>query len=83
MWAPHIRELWQRVGKDCGWEHPRAPALSWLWKDDTVGAGVDFLERTRVGSRASAEVARLRMDEGGDKVEVLRQEGEEDGPGLP
>ena len=71
------------MGKDCGWEHPRAPALSWLWKDDAVGAVVDFLERTRVGRRASAEVARLRMDEGGDEVEVLRQESEEDGPGLP
>ena len=71
------------MGKDCGWEHPRAPALSWLWKDDTVGAAVDFLERARVGSRASAEVVRLRMDEDGDEVEVLRQESEEDGPGLP
>ena len=41
------------------------------------------MERARVGSRASAEVARLRMDEDGDEVEVLRQESEEDGPGPP
>ena len=51
------------MGKDCGWEHPRTPALRWLWKDDAVGAVVDFLEGTRVGSRASAEVARGRVDE--------------------
>ena len=56
-WAPQIRELWRRVGKDCGWEHPRVAVLRWLWKDDAVGA-VGFLESTRVGCRASAEVAR-------------------------
>ena len=57
---PQIRELWRRIGKDCGWEHPRA-ALRWLWKDDAVGAVVGFLEGTRVDSRASAEMARARM----------------------
>ena len=62
-WAPQIRELWRRVGKDCGWEHPRAPALRWLWKDDAVGAVVDFLRSTRVGSRAPAEMARAKMDD--------------------
>ena len=63
------------MGKDCGWEHPRAPAPRWLWKDDAVGAVVDFLESTRVGSRASAEMARARVDE------VRGEEGEEGGPG--
>ena len=43
-WAPQIRKLWKRVGKDCGREHPRAPALRRLWKDDAVGVVVDFLE---------------------------------------
>ena len=37
------------MGKDCGWEHPWAPALRWLWKDDAVGAVVEFLENTKVG----------------------------------
>ena len=74
-WTPKIRELWQRVGKDCGWEHPRAPAPRWLWEDDAVGAVVNFLESTRVGSRASAGMARARVDE------VRGEEGEEGGPG--
>ena len=79
-WAPQIRGLWRKVGKDCGWEHPRAPALRWLWKDDAVGALVELLENTRVGSRASA---RARVDEGRDGDEVPGQEDEEDGPGPP
>ena len=82
-WLPQIRELWRRVGKDCGWEHPRAPALRWLWKDDAVGAVVEFLENTRVGSRASAAMARARVDGDRNGDEVLGQEGEEDGPGSP
>ena len=82
-WTPQIRELWRRVGKDCGWEHPRAPALRWLWKDDAVGAVVGFLESTRVGSRASAEAARARMDEDRVGEEAPGQESEEDGPGPP
>ena len=82
-WASQIRELCKKIGKGCGWEHPRAPALRWFWKDDAVGAVVDFLETTRVGSRASAELARLRMDEDRDGAEALGQEGGEDGPGPP
>ena len=82
-WAPQIRERWKRVGKDCGWEHPRAPALQWLWKNDAVGVVVDFLEGTRAGSRALAEMVRLRMDEDREDAEVLGQESEEDGPGPP
>ena len=80
---PQIRELWRRVGKDCGWEHPRAPALRWLWKDDAVGAVVEFLENTRVGSRASAEMARARVHEDREGDKALGQQSEEDGPGPP
>ena len=80
-WAPQIRELRKRIGKDFGWEHPRAPALRWLWKDDAVGAVPEFLEWTRVGSRASAELARLRVDD--SEEEVLGQKSEENGPGPP
>ena len=82
-WTPQIRTLWQRVGKDCGWEHPRAPALRWLWKDDAVGAVVEFLESTKVGSRASVELARARVGEDRDGEGVPGQESEEDGPGPP
>ena len=73
--------IWQKVGKDCGWEHPRAPALRRLWKDDAVGAVVELLENTRVGSRASAEMARARVGEDRDGDETPGQESEEDGPG--
>ena len=74
------------MGKDCGWEHPRAPALRWLWKGDAVGAVVDFLESTGVGSRASAEMTRARVDE--DRVEEAAagsegEKGEEGGPSPP
>ena len=81
--GPQIKELWQRVGKGCGWEHPRAPALRWLCEDDAVGAVVEFLENTRLGSRASAEMARARVDEDRDGEEIPGQESEEDGPGPP
>ena len=62
-------------------EHPRAPALRWLWEGDAVGAVVEFLEGTRVGSRASAERARGRVDEDRDGLETLGQESEADGTG--
>ena len=41
------------------------------------------MEGTRVGSRASAETAKLRMDEDREDTEALGQESEEDGPGPP
>ena len=66
------------MGKDFGWEHPRAPALRWLWKDDAVGTVVEFLESTRVGSRASAEMARARVDE-----DRAGERGGRAGPALP
>ena len=62
-WTPQIRELWKRIGKDCRWEHPRAPALRWLWKKDATGAVLEFLGRTQVGCRTSAEADRTRVDE--------------------
>ena len=71
------------MGKVCGWEHSRAPALRWLWKNDAVGAVVDFLEKTRVGIRTSAEMARAQADEGGEGEEAPGQGSEEDGPGPP
>ena len=57
--------------------------MRWLWKGEAVGAVVEFLEGTRVGSRASAAMARARVDEDRDGEEVLGQESEEDGPGPP
>ena len=54
-----------------------------LWKGDAVGAVVDFLENTRVGSRAPAEMARARMDEDREGEEAPGQESEEGEPGPP
>ena len=68
--------LWQRVGRDCRREHPRALALRWLWKEEAVGAVVEFLEDTRVGCRVSS--GRARVDEDRDGEEVPGQESEED-----
>ena len=29
-WAPRIKRLWKRAGKDCGWKHPRASVVRLL-----------------------------------------------------
>ena len=68
-WAPQIRRLWRGIGKDCGWEHPRAPAVRWLWDEGATGAVLEFLEDTRVGFRTSARAV----------SEPQRQEGEGEG----
>ena len=61
---------------------PKAPALRRLWKGEATGAVLDFLESTRVGCRASAEMARLRMyDRGGE--DAWSSEGPEGEPGPP
>ena len=54
-WAPQIRTLWQRIRVGCRWEHPRAPDLRWLWKEEAIEAVVEFLENTRVGYRCRLE----------------------------
>ena len=82
-WAPQIRALWKRAGKDCLREHPSAPALRWLWKKDATEVVLEFLESTRVGCRASAEMARARVDEDRGEGVTQNAEGEEGGPGPP
>ena len=49
--APQIRRLWRRIGKDCGWEHLRVPAVRWLWDERATGAVLEFLKDTRAGCR--------------------------------
>ena len=61
---------------------PEGTSAEMARKDDAVGAVVEFLESTRVGSRASTEAARARADEDRDGDEVPGQESE-DGPGRP
>ena len=78
-WA-QIRRLWMRIGKDCKREHPRAPSVRWLWKEDATEAVIEFLEDTPVGPRSSGMV-RVSVD-GRESVGQL-SEGEEGGPSPP
>ena len=79
-WAPQIRALCKRIGKDCRWEHLRAPSMRWVWKEDVTEAVIEFLEDTPVGSRSS-RMARAKL---GDRESVGQvSEGEEGGPGPP
>ena len=78
---PQIRRLWKRVGKDCRWKHPKAPAVRKLWREGATTAVLEFLEDTSVGQWLLAGVVRApRVEEvGEDEV----PEGEEGGPGPP
>ena len=79
-WASQIRVLWKRIGKDCRWEHTRAPSMRWVWKEDATEAVIEFLEDTPVGSRSS-RMARAKL---GDRESVGQvSEGEEGRPGPP
>ena len=53
-WLLQIRDLRRRIGKECHWEHPRGPALRWLWKQEATEAVIEFLEDTRIGCRVSS-----------------------------
>ena len=83
-WAPQVRRLWRRIGKDCGWEHPRAPAVRWLWDKRATGAMLEFLEDTRVGCRtpARAMLGPQRQEEEEGR-ENQGEEGEEGGRAHP
>ena len=82
-WGPQIRTLWRRIGEDCHWEHPMAPALRWLLKEEATGAALGFLESTRVGFRAPAEAARLSVGEGRGGEGAWGFGGSEGGSGPP
>ena len=77
-WAPQARRLWGRIGKDCGWENLRAPAVRRPWEERATGAMLEFLEDTRVGCRASAVAASGPQVRGtGEEREDQGSEGEE------
>ena len=48
-WAPQIRRLWRRVGKDCGGKHPKAPAVRKLRKGGATEAVSEFLGGSQIG----------------------------------
>ena len=58
----------------------QAPSMGWVWKEDAVGAVIEFLEGTPVGSRSSG-MARAKLDDRESVGQV--SEGEAGGPGPP
>ena len=74
-WAPQIRRLWKRVGKDCGWKHPKAPAVRKLWKEGATEAILEFLVDVRAGCWSSAGAGAVRTPgeaEGGGQLVGMR-----------
>ena len=47
-WHTQISRLWKEIRKACGWNHPRAPSVRWLWKEKATEAVLEFLGSTRV-----------------------------------
>ena len=45
-----------RVGKDCEWQRPRAPAVRLLWDARAVDVVMEFLESTRVECKTATRV---------------------------
>ena len=60
----------ERIGKNYGWKHPRAPSVRWLWREVATGVVLEFVEDTRVGCRVSSQ--RTRVDEDRDEAEGRR-----------
>ena len=77
-WTAQRHRLWRRVGKDCGWEHPRAPAVRKLWDERATEAVLEFLEDTRVGCWTAVGTARRQAEDVGQSGE-----GEEGSPEPP
>ena len=69
------------MAKDCGWRHPKTPAVRKLWIEGATGADLEFLEDTSVGKWWSAGVGRAPRGEEAGEGEI--SEGEEGGPGPP
>ena len=66
------------MGKDCGWEHPRAPAVRKPWDERATEAVLEFLEDTRVECWTAAGTAKRQAEGVGQSGE-----GEEGGPEPP
>lgn len=43
---PFYQEVVERVAKDRGWRHPRAPVMWKLWRESAMDAVLEFLAET-------------------------------------
>ena len=43
-WLPQTRRMW----KAHRWRHPRAPAIKWLWREESTEAALEVLRETRL-----------------------------------
>lgn len=72
----------KRIGKECGWKHPRAPLVRLLWKERATEAVLEFLRDARAGRRAAVMVTIGPQEDRGEESE-RRAGDEESGPAPP
>ena len=77
--GPQNRRLWRRVARDCGWKHPKAPAVRNLWKEGATEAALEFLGEVWAGCWQTMRV----MVPVEAESEGAVSEGEEGSPGPP
>ena len=88
---PEIRQLWQRVERDCEWGSRRALSVRLLFRDERATQAIlDFLEKTRVGKMPGLDLLGVEEEESDlEEIEMWAEEvepgseGEEGGPGPP
>ena len=44
----NISDSTHTIGRDCQWQHPRAPSVRWLWDERATEAVLECLGGTRV-----------------------------------
>ena len=89
---PEIRQLWQRVERDCEWAPRRTPTVRLLFRDERATQAVlGFPEKTRVGEIPGLAFLGVEEEESDleeiemwlDEEDEPGSEGEEGGPGPP
>ena len=62
VWAPQTtgRKVWEDIGKACGWEHPRAPSVKWLFLRDTGAGGTITMRKPPEEEGDDLRVGRAR-----------------------
>ena len=92
-WMSEIRQLWQKMERDCEWRTRRGPSVRLLFRDErAIPAVLEFLGKTRVGKMSGLALLGAE-EEGSDLCEIEMwlgedeeepgSEGDEGGPGPP